>query len=162
MPAEHESEHTIEIYVHVEGAQDPELAQVPSSCRVADLLSEGERLWLQDGAEPVPDDSLLPVAGISRRSHVHRSRCNEVKVRVRHAGEDRIGEFSPAARVIRVFRWATGPKGFKLPEAQIPKHGLALPEADELLDPGVHIGSLVSEVRCIVTVDLVPKDRFAG
>ena len=162
MPAEHEPEHMIEIYVHLEGAQDPELVQVSSSGRVVDLLTEGERLWLQDGAEPIPDDSLLPVAGIARRSHVHRGRCKEVKVRVRHAGEDRFGEFPPSARVLRVFRWATGPEGFKLPEGQIPKHGLALPEGKELLDWGVHIGSLVDGARCVVTVDLVPKDRFEG
>ena len=162
MPADHESEHMIEIYVHVEGAQDPELVQVPSSGTVTDLVAEGERLWLQDGTEPVPDDSLLPEAGVSRRSHVHRSRCREVKVYVRHAGEDRVGEFPPATRIIRVFRWAAGPKGFKLAEAQIPKHGLALPNTDELLDLGVHIGSLVPGTRCIVTLDLVPKDRFAG
>ena len=86
MSTDHESEHMIEIYVHFEGAQDPELVQVPSSGRVADLLAEGERLWLQDGAEPIPADSLLPVVGIARRSHVHRGRCDEVKVRVRHAG----------------------------------------------------------------------------
>ena len=162
MPTDHESEHMIDIYVHSEGAQDPELVRLPSSSRVSDLLPEGEQLWLQDGAEPVPGDSPLPVAGISRRSHVHRGRCDQIKVRVRHAGEDRSSEFSPAARVIRVFRWATGPKGFNLPESQIPKHGLALPEAKELLDPGVHIGSLASEVRCTVTVDLVAKERFEG
>ena len=162
MSTDYESEHMIEIYVHFEGAQDPELVQVPSSSRVADLLAEGERLWLQDGTEPIPGDSLLPVVGIAQRSHVYRGHCDEVKVRVRHAGEDRLGEFPPSARVLRIFRWATGPKGFKLPEAQIPKHGLTLPEGKELLDWGVHIGSLVGEIRCVVTVDLVPKDRFEG
>ena len=162
MPPNHEPEHTIEIYVHSEGVQGPDLVEVPSGGQVADLLSEGERLWLQDGDEPLPADSLLPQAGISRRSHVHRGRCDEVKVRVRHAGAELVGEFSPAARVVRVFRWAAGPKGFKLPEAQIPKHGLALPDGSELLDPGDHIGSLAAGHRCVVTVDLVPKDRFAG
>lgn len=162
MPPDHEPEHTIEIYIHSEGAHGPDLVEVPSGDRVADLLSEGESLWLQDDDEPLQADILLPQAGISRRSHVHRGRCNDVKVQVRHAGAELFGEFSPAARVVRVFRWASGPKGFKLPEAQIPKHGLALPDGSELLDPGVHIGSLAAGDRCAVTVDLVPKDRFAG
>lgn len=162
MGANHESEHTIEIYVHSVGSRDPELVKVPSSGRVADLLTEGESLWVQDGAEPIPTDNLLPQAGIARRSHVHRNRCGEVKVRVRYAGAELFGEFSPAARVLRVFRWATGPEGFKLAESQVPKHGLALPDGTELLDPGVHVGSLAEEVRCTVTVDLVAKDRFAG
>ena len=162
MPPDPEPAHTIEIYVHSEGALGPDLAEVPSSSRVADLLSEGENLWLQDADKRLPAESLLPQAGISRRSHVHRGRCDVVKVRVRHAGSELIGEFSPAARVVRVFRWAIGPKGFKLAEAQIAKHGLALPDGSELLDPGVHIGSLVAGERCVVTVDLVPKDRFAG
>ena len=95
MPPNHEPEHTIEIYVHSEGVQGPDLVEVPSGGQVADLLSEGERLWLQDGNEPLPADSLLPQAGISRRSHVHRGRCDEVKVRVRHAGAELVGEFSP-------------------------------------------------------------------
>ena len=162
MAPDQESEHTIEIYVHLEGAQEPALVKVPSGGRIADLLAEGESLWLQDGAESIPADSLLAQAGISRRSHVHRGRCDEIKVRVRHAGDELIGEFSPAVRVVRVFRWATGPKGFKLSEAQIPKHGLALPGGDALLDPGIHVGSLAFESRCVVTIDLVPKDRFAG
>lgn len=162
MSPEHEPEHTIEIYVHSDGGHGPDLVEVPSDGRVADLVSEGESLWLEDTNEALPADSSLPEAGIARRSHVHRGRCPTVKVQVRYAGTEIIEEFSPATRVIQVFRWATGPKGFKVPEAQIPKHGLALPGGDELLDPGTHVGSLVSGTRCVVTIDLVPKDRFAG
>lgn len=155
-------EHTIELYVHSENGYGPDLVEVPSDGRVADLVSEGESLWLEDMVEALPADSLLPEAGITRRSHVYRGRCPTVKVQVRHAGIESLGEFSPATRVVQVFRWATGPEGFKLPGAQIPKHGLALSGGDELLDPGTHVGSLVSGTRCVVTIDLVPKDRFAG
>ncbi len=154
--------HTIEIYVHSDSDYGPDLVEVPSGGRVADLVSEGEILWLEDTVEALPADSLLPEAGIARRSHVHRGRCPTVKVRVRHAGTEMIGEFSPATRVVQVFRWATGPKGLKMPQAQIPKHGLVLAGGDELLDPGTHVGSLVSAIHCAVIIDLVPKDRFAG
>ena len=162
MPPDHEPEHTIEIYIHSNSGFSPDLVEVLSDGRVADLISEGEGIWLEDTNEALPTDSSLPEAGIARRTHVHRGRCPTVKVQVRHAGTEIIEEFSPATRIFQVFRWATGPKGFKLPESQIPKHGLALPGGDELLDPGVHVGSLVSGTRCVVTIDLVPKDRFAG
>ncbi|MCY4107697.1 MAG: hypothetical protein OXG11_01555 [Chloroflexi bacterium] len=161
MPS-HESQHTIEIYVHSDSGHDPDLVEVASDGRVKDLLSEGESLWLEDTNEALPDESSLPEAGIVRRTHVHRGHCPTVKVHVRHAGTDIHGEFSPATQVVRVFRWATGPKGFKLPEAQIPKHGFVLPGGDELLDLRAHAGSLVSKIRCVVTIDLVPKERFAG
>ena len=162
MHPDHEHEHTIEIYVHSGSGYGPDLIEVPSDGRVADLTSDGEGLWIEDTNEALPADSSLPEAGIARRSHVYRGRCPTVKVQVRYGGTEILGKFSPATRVVQVFRWATGPKGFKLPEAQIPKHGFALPGGDELLDPGVHAGSLVSQIGCAVTIDLVPKDRFAG
>ena len=162
MPPDHGSEHTIEIYVHSDRGYGPNLVEVPSDGRVADLISEGESLWLEDANEALPADRSLPEAGIARRTHVHRGRCRTVKVQVRYAGAESFGDFSPATRVIQVFRWATGPRGFDLPKAQIPKHGFALPGGDELLDPGAHVGSLVSEIRCAVTIDLIPKERFAG
>lgn len=162
MPPDHEPEHTIEIYIHSDSGYSPDLVEVPSDGRVADLVSEGEGLWLEDTNEALPAHSSLPEAGIARRSHVHRGRCPTVKVQVRHAGAEIFVEFSPATRVIQIFRWATGPEGLKLPEAQTPKHGFALPGGDELLDPGVHVGSLVAGSRCVVTIDLVPKERFAG
>ncbi|MDE0003993.1 MAG: hypothetical protein OXQ29_14980 [Rhodospirillaceae bacterium] len=158
MPSEHEPGHTIEIYVHSDGGHGPDLVEVPSDGRVADLVSEDESLWLEDANEALPADSSLPEAGIARRSHVHRGRCPTVKAQVRYAGTEIVEECSPATRVIQVFRWATSPKCFKLAESQIPKHGLALPGGDELLDPGTHVGSLVAGTRCFVTIDTLREE----
>ena len=155
-------QHTIEIYVHSDGSHDPELIEVSTSGQVGDLLADNESLRMQDEEAALPVDVSFPEAGITRRVHVHRGRCDKVKVQVRHAGEELIGEFSPAARIVRVFGWTTGPEGFKLPTAQIPKFGLKLPKGDEFLDFEIHVGSLVSGGRCVVNMDLVPKDRPAG
>lgn len=153
---------TMEVYVHSEDSHDPQLIEVSTSGQVGDLLTDEESLWMQDEDDPLPVDVSFPEAGVIRRSHIHRGRCDKVKVQVRHAGEELFGEFSPAARVVRVFDWTTGPEGFKLPTAQIPKFGLKLPNGDEFLDFETHVGSLVSGSRCVVTMDLVPKDRPAG
>ena len=53
-------------------------------------------------------------------------------------------------------------QGFELAETQIPKHGLMVPRSDHILDPDVHVGSLASDARCAVVLDLVPKERFEG
>lgn len=155
-------EATIKIYLHTEGSHDFELISVAGGSRVSDLLAEGEHLWAQDEDSPVEAEGSLSEAGIGPRGHVYRGRCNQVKVRVRFHGQDRLEEFPPSARLDRVYHWAVGPKGFEIPTEQVPKHGLALPRGDEILDRELHIGSLVSGNRCVVTLDLVPRDRFAG
>ena len=63
MPSEHEPGHTIEIYVHSDGDHGPDLVEVPSDGRVADLVSEDESLWLEDANEALPADSSLPKRG---------------------------------------------------------------------------------------------------
>ena len=155
-------EATIEIYLHTEGLRDLELIEVAGGSRVSGLLAEGEHLWAQDEDSPVEAEVSLAEAGIGPSGHVYRGRCSRVKVRVRFHGQDRLEEFPPSARLIRVYHWAVGDKGFELPSEQVPKHGLALPRGDEILDRELHIGSLVSDDRCVVDLDLVPRDRFAG
>ena len=165
---ESDSEHIIEIYLHTAGAESPNLIEVSSEGLVGDLLGPGDQpasdvsLWLEDGDQPLDPGSTLSDAGIVHRCHVHRGRCATVKVHVRHNGLTLEREFRPAARIAGVFLWATGPDGFKLPAEQIPKHGLIVPGGDEFLGSDVHIGSLVSGDRCVVILDLSPKDRPQG
>ena len=159
---------TLEVYLHVAGCEDPQLVEVASDGRVADLLAVAEsvaanaKLWLQDTTDPLDMESSLAEAGIGHRGHVHLGCCDSVKVQVRYHTKPIVREFSPGARIRAVFAWAAGPKGFELAETQIPKHGLVVPRSDHILDPDVHVGSLASDARCAVVLDLVPKERFEG
>ena len=159
---------TLEVYLHVAGCEDPQLVAVASDGRVADLLAVAEsvdanaQLWLQDTTDPLDMASSLAEAGIGHRCHVHLGCCDSVKVQVRYHTKPIVREFGPGARIRAVFAWATGPKGFELAESQVPKHGLMVPKSDHILDPDVHVGSLASRARCVVVLDLVPKERFEG
>ena len=161
-------DHTLEIYLHIAGSEDPQLVEVASDGRVADLLAAAEpadaeaKLWLQDTADPLDMGNSLAEAGIGHRCHVHLGCCDSIKVQVRYHTKPIVREFSPGARIRAVFAWATGPKGFELAETQIPKHGLMVPRSDHILDPDVHVGSLASRARCAAVLDLVPKERFEG
>ncbi len=158
----------IDVYVHIEGAEDPHLLSVDAHGRIGDLLGAGdstgveEAIWVDSHDGPLNRDSVLSEVGVTDRSDVYRGRCSEVKVLVRYNGELLERLFGPASRVRRVLDWATGPSGFKLPVEQIPKHALLVPGSDHFLGPAVHIGSLVDGDRGVVTLDLLPKERFAG
>ncbi len=159
---------TIEIYLHIAGREDPQLVEVASDGSVADLLALADavdadaKLRLQDTTDALDMESSLAEAGIGHRCHVHLGSCDSVKVQVRYHTKPIVREFSPGARIRAVFAWAAGPKGFELAETQIPKHGLMVPRSDHILDPDVHVGSLASDARCAVVLDLVPKERFEG
>ncbi len=153
----------MELYVHSEGQEDPELV-VTATVAALVVVREGddvEMIWIEDAEEPLELDITLEAAGVGHRHHVHRGRCRRVDVRVRYNG-DRSHDFPPSATVRRVFEWATGPKGFNLTPEEKAKHVLALPGADHALDRSVHIGSLVTRGSCDVVLDLAPKERFEG
>jgi hypothetical protein len=158
----------MELYVHSEGNEDPDLVEVESSGTIRELVvvREGrdgqELIWAENGDEPLELDITFEAAGIAHRHHVHRGRCRRVRVLVRYGGDTRPHDFPPSATVARVFDWACGPLGFNLTPEQRAKHVLAVPGADHALDPGVHIGSLVSAGSCEVVLDLAPKERFEG
>lgn len=163
-----ETGRAIEVYVHIEGAEDPQLMKVDAHGRIVDLLGAGgsatveEAIWVDSHDGPLNPDSSLSDVGVTDRCHVYRGRCPEVKVLVRYNGKPLEGLFGPASRIRHVLDWATGPRGFKLPVEQIPKHALLVPGSDHFLGPEVHVGSLVNGGRCAVSLDLLPKERFAG
>ena len=163
-----QTERAIEVYVHVEGAEDPRLVKVDVDGIVADLLTDdgaplvAETIWTDGQDDPLDPSSTLADVGVTDRSHVHHGRCREVKVLMRHNGRTIEELFGPAVHIRRVMDWATGPEGFKLPIEQVPKHALRVPGSDHVLVPEVHVGSLVDGARCVVVLDLAPKERFEG
>jgi len=158
----------IEVYVHRPGSYDPELVSISLNAQVKELAGESKELevdllWLEDADEPLDLEMTIGAVGIGHRHHVHHGRCPSVAVRVRYGGEEpKERSFGPAKTVERVFEWATGKNGFELTPAEKAKHFLALPHADQPLDRTTHVGSLVGDHGCEVTLDLAPKKRFEG
>ena len=155
----------MEIYLHTAGKEDPELVEVSATARVGELVEGTDSaeglIWLENSEEPLDLGATLESEGVSHRGHVHRGRCRKVGVMVRFNGT-KSHVFPPGTTIDRVLKWATGEHGFDLSPAETAKHALALPGADHLLDPRVHIGSLVTATSCEVVLDLVPKVRFEG
>jgi hypothetical protein len=155
----------MEIYIHSEGKEDPELVEVAATASVAELLVREpgveEFIWVEEGDEPIAVELTLEAAGIRHRHHIHRGRCRRVEVKVRYNAE-KVHQFAPSATVAKVFDWATGKKAFDLTADERAKHVLAVPGADHPLAFNVHIGSLVKASSCEVVLDLVPKVRFEG
>ena len=150
------------VYIHAEGSDEFGLEEVHASALVADLLDEGEALWIQDDETPLAVDASLSEAGVADSSHLHKGRCRLVKAQVDFNAQKTLGEFGPATTIRKVLDWAVGPKGFDLPKGQIAKHELALPGSKDPLDEDLHIGSLVSSPRCVIELYLRPKDRPQG
>lgn len=161
-------ENVIEVYVHTEGTPDLQLLPVNRDGCVRDLLTtddpavSDESIWLAEQDEPLELEITLVDAGITERCEVYRGCCTSVKARVRYHDRSLDEEFPPTTRISAVYRWAAGPDGFKLESEQIPKHGLMVPGAEDVLDPETRLGSLVTSGRCDVNLHLVPRKRFEG
>jgi hypothetical protein len=157
----------MEIFVHHADSEQPELVEVETTALVRTLLIDADadadgHVWIEDTDEEVDLDVTFEAAGIGRHQHLHRGRCRHVEVLARFNGLDFEHHFVPAARIKRVQRWAFGPKGAALSPEQAAEHVLAQPGADHALDGTVHLGSLVTDDSCRVTLDVVPRARFAG
>ena len=121
----------------------------------------GVLVWLEDAGKPLDPSVTLAVAGVDDLSHLHISHCKDVFVKVRYNGNSVEGRFSPAMTVAPIFKWATGPEGFKLTDNESAQHHFAVCGTQTGVDEAEHIGCLADEDG-EVCVDLVPNDRFAG
>jgi len=155
------------LYIHREGAHDPEIVDINPSITVRDLLTQlgagGEdRLWLEDNPKVLDDDLCIDSGEIPDRHHLHCAPVKEINVKVTFVDQHKHRGFPPSATVASVLQWATGPKGFNLPPDQRPKHELVISGSDEAVPGNVHVGSLVRRGEHEVCLDLRPKERFAG
>ena len=113
------------------------------------------------------DDDTAATAAVQdalrgeRRGRIHLHHCHRVNVAVEYNNRSLTHEVSPASTVQRVLKWAVGPQGFNV-EGDI--HDLALQVAGTTvpLAPNVHIGTLLRDQRCDLSLELVPKDRPQG
>jgi hypothetical protein len=152
------------IYVHTSNAEDPKIVEVEPGGTVAELVKTvgGELIWLEDVDDEIDQSITLESAGVKELSHVHVGRCKKIEVSVRFGGETKTRKFAPSARIRRVTKWATGPNGFDLSEAEAEKHVLELPGADHRVPDRTHVGSIANPKTCSVVLDLQPKVRHEG
>jgi hypothetical protein len=154
----------MELFTHTPGNEHPEIVELESTALVSALLLESDpesRIWLEEVDEEVDLDITLEAAGIRHHHHVHRGRCHRVEVTIRFNGNF-TRSYGPATTIKTVETWAFGPEVANFSKEQAAEHVLAEPGADHFLEDGVHIGSLVKPDSCAVTLDLLPRSRFAG
>jgi hypothetical protein len=152
------------IYVHKQDEQDVEaLETTPEEVIAETLRLEVDEVVLLEDTDQVIDVSLtFEEAVVVERSHVFHGKRHRIKAIVVFNGEPRDREFSAAARVERVFDWATGPDGFGLDKADAAEHQLALASDDKVPPGDVHLGSLPQDPPGVVTFNLIPKHRHEG
>ncbi len=155
----------MELFVHRPDAEHPELAEVQLTVLVRTLLvtSDGEHgVWVEDVDEEIDLDATFEQAGIDPHHHVHVGPRRRVEVTVRFNGDNFDHRFGPAKTIGAVSRWVFGPRAANLSPEQQTAHVLAVPGADHFLEDGVHVGSLVPAGTGHLTLDLLPRSRFAG
>ena len=154
---------TTEIIVHgPSGGLD--LVEVDVDITVADLAARcgdaSSAVWRQDANEPLSPDMTLAEAAVSQHDHLHVSGCPAVTVTVHFNGDSRQKAHPPCMTVGNLLIWATGIEGHGLPESERPRHLLARRNPAEDLSASEHLGSLTND--CVVELDLVAKERYAG
>lgn len=155
---------TIELFIHSAGDEHPSIIEVTKTAPVRILAGQGEadiHIWMEGADEAIDTDLTFDVVGISHHQHVHKSHCQRVKVTVRWGGSDYTHPYSPATTIATIEKWAFDEVAHFSPE-QAAQHVLMEPGADHFLAGGVHVGSLVKPDSCAVTLDLLPRSRFAG
>lgn len=156
----------MELFLHTEGGEDPEIVEVEATAKIRTLLTETDpdgRVWIEEIDEEIDLDLTFEGADIHHRHHVHRGRCHRIDVVVQFNAKDFKHEYGPATTIKTVKHWATGDKAADLSPEQRAKHVLAIPGADHYLADGVHVGSLLTKGGpCEVVLDLLPEDAFAG
>jgi hypothetical protein len=151
------------IYVHREASPDALAIETSETTVLADALEidDGDVVLLENVEVELDVAQSVQQAGVADRAHVFRGRRARVVAEVQYNGESISREFSASARVDRVFRWATGSKGFKLSKPDAAEHTLQLSD-HTVPHSDVHLGSLDDTTPGRVSFSLVPKHRFEG
>lgn len=152
------------IYVHSEGRREPEIADVPGSTTLADLIDSaaGVVVLAEDGDIEFDLDLSIEEAGLKDRGHVYAGRRAKIAVEVNFNGDVREHEFSASTRVERVFKWAVGKQAFDLSKEDAAEHTLSICATGEVPPRDVHLGALDGETPGRVCFNLIPKQRFEG
>ncbi len=155
----------MQIYVHSSETTELALIEVEETVSVRELgetrVGTDAAVWLEDEDESLELDAVL-IDVVAERGHVHVSKKRKkIAVNVRYGGNERPKEFAPSATIAKVFKWATGKKGFDLTATERAKHTLGICGTNTEPDKSEHVGSLAGP-DCTLCLDLAPKERFEG
>ena len=164
---------SIKLFLQGEGlAQKIEVVEVEKSCTVQAVIEQARNkglifkddscVMVEDSEVEVKLNSVLDIAGLSNHCRLHVNRSRRIAVTVNYNGEQIEQKFPPSKTINRVKQWATGQKGFNIPERDAAELNLKLCGVNEFLDDEVHIGTLVSFPACKLSFDLAPKQRVEG
>ena len=157
----------MEVFLHSASGLMPRLIDVSPSSTVEETIgafgSEGDGLWVEDADQEIDPGTSLEQAGVREHAHVHHHRCREVDILVRYIDGERHKDFSPAATVARVLKWALGPDGFNVPEVERPAFGFLSCADGKAVPEDTHVGSLTGPGKvCEACLSLVKKHNPQG
>ena len=156
----------MELFLHGPGEQTPRLVEIHDEMTVEAFVvafgEVGEGIWVEDQDVELVEEVIV-VEVVTEHDHVHHHRCRSIDVVVRYLEVPDIHkEFAPAATVGRVLRWALGPEGFNIPEAEHPEYGFLSCVDGKSVPDNVHVGSLASGHSCEACLSLVKKRNPQG
>lgn len=156
----------MKVYVHREAQADADVVDVPADASLGEAVGAGDgsgvAVLLEDSEDVLDLSQSVGEAGLQDRGHVFFGARQRIQVEVMYNGDTREREFSASTRVQRVFRWASGERGFDLSKADAAEHTLALCSTGEVPAGDVHLGSLDADTPGRLCFTLIPKHRFEG
>lgn len=153
------------IYVHTENGHEVQAVDVSEGSAIAAALAvtgADVAILLEDADDELDGGKTFGETRVANRSHVFVGRRRRVDVVVSYNGDRREREFGPNARVDRVFRWATGKKGFELSREDAAEHTLSVIPGNVIPPGDAHLGSLDDATPGRLTFALIPKHRYEG
>ena len=154
-----------EIFLH-QRTKETEFVEVDTDGTVEEFgvgcVGEGAKVWFEDAEKPIDPSSTFGSANVNDHCHIHVSLCPIVQVKVLYGGNSKERSFTPAMTVDRVFKWVTGPEGFKITQTEAAKLVLVPHETKVEINVNEHVGHFADD-DCYVTFDLVADDgKFQG
>lgn len=158
------------VFYQAEGLADVAMIEVEEGLTLGDVrklivaaagLGDELILFVEDDDEPAKLDEKFPANTTSVGIKLHLHRCRKVHVTVTYNGRAVRHQFSPAATVSKVKKWAAI-KQFNMTPEEAGEHVLQLSGSYDRPAPNTHIGTLVKHPKCEVSFDLLPDERVNG
>ncbi len=121
-------------------------------------LEDSVEIFLEDAEEPLNEELVLAEHLAVKFAPLHVATQGKISVTVDYNGRDEERNFRPSATVLRVIKWAIGPKGFRL-EGE--PSDFELKHDGEVLPPDMHLGQIVRGKKKL-KLDLVFKAKHQG
>jgi len=162
---------SVKVFASVEGLSDVWTIDASAEESIAGLLKLLAKKYARDDVVDMLvtlEDEAVPLAGSAsintvfkgaKRGRIHVHRCKQVDITIEYNAKSHSKSFSPSATAQSVFRWAVSDKAFNL-QSDAHDLELQLPGATNALPLNTQVGTIAT--KCVLKLDLVPKDRPQG